>query len=86
LYRIRARPLDALQRLAGDHDHLLADLRTAVDAGDRHLDPDGTFDERLDRIVFQLLTTGSVFPPPAAPQQGSGGSSRSPRWWHTDIE
>jgi hypothetical protein len=61
-FRARARSLDArLQRLSADYEQLLAGVREAVDGGNALLDPDGTLDERLDLICFQLATTGSVF-------------------------
>ena len=61
-FRVRARSLDAqLQRLAGEYEQLLADLRQDVAAGNALVDPEGTLDERLDLICFQLVTTGSVF-------------------------
>jgi hypothetical protein len=83
-FRIRAEALDAqLLRLACQYEDLLADLRGAVGAGNAHLDPDGMLDERLDRVCFQLFTTGSVFARVDAEPEAPEGDTA--RWWHADI-
>jgi hypothetical protein len=85
-FRIRARSLDARrEHLAADYEELLTDLRDAVATGNRHLDPDGMLDKRVDRASFWLFAIEPVFARGAAPHVASKDSEPA-WWWRVDIE